>query len=103
MLALERGRGAGARAHARELHGCADDGNLAEPRMQDALDHLARRGLRIVHDLVHGVHRRRRDSRVLQQLQQRLAVEGPDRLGDRRLQLGAMPGSPEVGREALVA
>src|SRR5882724_3574441 len=71
--------------------------------MENALDHLARRRLRIAHDLLHCIHRRRRNPAVLEEFQQRLAIVRADRVRDRRLELVAMPHASEVRGELLVA
>src|SRR5262245_17015090 len=102
VLALQRGRATHAGTHPRILGRRADYRNLAELGMEHPLDHLARRGLRIVHDLVHGVDGRRRNAAVLEQLQQRLAVVRGDRVCDRLFQIVTMAHTAEVRREALV-
>ena len=69
VLALQRGRPTHAGTHPGILGRRADHRNLAELGMEDPLDHLARRRLRIVHHLVHGVDGGRRNAAVLEQLQ----------------------------------
>ena len=71
--------------------------------MENPLDHLARRGLRIAHDLLDRIHRRRWHPTLLEELQQRLAIVRADRVGDRRLQLVAMPHASEVRGELVVS
>src|SRR5438034_2499385 len=68
VLALARGRRADAWSHPRELQRGADDGDLAEPRVHDPLEDLARRGLRVLHHLVHRVHGRGRHASLLEDL-----------------------------------
>src|SRR5438046_7446511 len=70
--------------------------------MHDALDELARRGLRVLHHLVHRVHGRGGDTRLLEDLEQRLPIVLRDGLLELRLQLVAVLHALDVDREARV-
>src|ERR1700682_4172301 len=55
VLGAQRRRAPDPGGHARELEGCPHHGDLAEARMEHALDDPALDRLRIVHHLVHGI------------------------------------------------